>query len=229
MHDAAALEVLLLPFATGALAWPTEGLVRFDGARVLPDLEPERKAQLRCLQHFKPYADELAQAGSRFAGDEAESGLPLALVLPSRQREQSRAQLARALLRLAPGGVLLACQANDDGARSMQGDLAQLCGDVHVASKRHCRVAWAQVGDADRDAPIVAPWSRLDAMRELEDGWRTRPGVFAWDRIDVASALLAEHLPSGRRGRAADLGAGTGVLAAALLARNPQLEALDLL
>ncbi len=41
----------------------------------------------------------------------------------------------------------------------------------------------------------------------------SRPGVFAWDRIDPASALLAEHLPADLAGRAADLGAGYGFVA----------------
>jgi 16S rRNA (guanine1207-N2)-methyltransferase len=129
------------------------------------------------------------------------------------------------LLRLAPGGTLVACQHNDEGARSLQSDLARLGGGVRAESKRHCRVAWAGV-DA-LDAALAADWAALDAPRTI-DGWRTRPGVFAWDRIDAASALLIEHLPRGVHGRAADLGAGTGVLAAALLERNPQLDKLDL-
>jgi 16S rRNA (guanine1207-N2)-methyltransferase len=119
----------------------------------------------------------------------------------------------------------VACQANDEGARSMQGDLARLCGSVRAESKRHCRVAWA--GADTLDAALAAEWATLDAPRTV-DGWRTRPGVFAWDRVDAASALLIEHLPGSLHGRAADLGAGTGVLAAALLERNPQLERLDL-
>jgi 16S rRNA (guanine1207-N2)-methyltransferase len=226
MHDDSAREVLLLPFATGALAWPREGFVRFDGARVLPGLDDARRVQLRCLQTFKPYQDELERARYPSAGDDVWVGYPLALVLPPRQREQSRGMLARALRGLAPGGALVACQANDDGARSMQSDLTELCGAVHVASKRHCRVAWAHAEPEAQQAPLAKLWSRLDAPRQLE-GWWTRPGVFAWDRIDVATALLIEHLPAGQRGRAADLGTGTGVLAAALLARNPRLEALD--
>jgi 16S rRNA (guanine1207-N2)-methyltransferase len=227
MTDTAARDVLLHPFATGALAWPTGGVVAFDGARVLPGISDAQRAQLRCTQPFKPHADELARAGYAFA-DGSESALPLALVLPSRQREQARAMLANALARLAPGGTLVASQANDEGARSLQSDLARLCGAVHAASKRHCRVVWARADAEAQRAPLAGEWAALDAPRALADGWRTRPGVFAWDRIDTASALLVEHLPTHLRGRAADLGAGTGVLAAALLERNPGLQALDL-
>jgi 16S rRNA (guanine1207-N2)-methyltransferase len=52
--------------------------------------------------------------------------------------------------------------------------------------------------------------------------------VFAWDRIDPASALLAEHLPADLAGRAADLGAGYGYLSRELLERCPKITALDL-
>ncbi|HRN59764.1 MAG TPA: class I SAM-dependent methyltransferase, partial [Chiayiivirga sp.] len=56
----------------------------------------------------------------------------------------------------------------------------------------------------------------------------TRPGLFAWDRVDAASALLAEHLPVGLAGRVADAGAGWGYLSTALLRRCPGIAALDL-
>jgi 16S rRNA (guanine1207-N2)-methyltransferase len=52
--------------------------------------------------------------------------------------------------------------------------------------------------------------------------------VFAWDRIDPASALLAKHLPSELSGRAADLGAGFGYLSAELLTRCARIDTLDL-
>src|SRR3546814_20196850 len=56
----------------------------------------------------------------------------------------------------------------------------------------------------------------------------SRPGVFAWDRIDAASVLLAEQLPADLRGHAADLGAGWGYLSVELLQRCPGITALDL-
>ena len=52
--------------------------------------------------------------------------------------------------------------------------------------------------------------------------------MFAWDRIDQASALLAKHLPSNLTGHAADLGAGFGYLSVELLTRCPHITAVDL-
>ena len=51
----------------------------------------------------------------------------------------------------------------------------------------------------------------------------SKPGIFAWDRIDEGSAFLLEHLPQWlqavdtQSARALDLGCGNGVLALALL------------
>jgi 16S rRNA (guanine1207-N2)-methyltransferase len=79
------------------------------------------------------------------------------------------------------------------------------------------------------DRAQLQQWRSLDAPRAIADGrFRSRPGLFAWDRIDAGSALLAEHLPHDLRGRAADLGAGYGFLSTELLAKNPGIVALDL-
>ena len=225
--DHPATDVLLLPFETGALAWPTQGVVWFANAVPLPALDAARGAQLRAEQTFRPHAEAVRAAGIALASGE-EAGMLLALVLPPRQRDAARALLAQAWRRLAPGGVLVASQANNEGARSLQADMAALCGEVTAQSKRHCRVVWATATPAAQDSPLACEWAALDAPRQLADGWHSRPGVFAWDRIDVASALLIAHLPRDVRGAAADFGAGTGVLSAALLERSPQLASLDL-
>ncbi|TZF90415.1 class I SAM-dependent methyltransferase, partial [Cognatilysobacter lacus] len=112
------------------------------------------------------------------------------------------------------------------GARSMQDDLASLAGPVSVLTKHKCRVVWTEPGAVA--TPRVAEWLALDAPRPILDGSvLSRPGLFAWDRVDPASALLARYLPGHLTGRAADLGAGWGYLSAELLSRNPGLVALD--
>src|SRR5262249_21851988 len=46
----------------------------------------------------------------------------------------------------------------------------------------------------------------------------TKPGIFAWDRVDPGSRLLAESLRLARGERVLDLGCGNGVLGAAAAA-----------
>ena len=57
------------------------------------------------------------------------------------------------------------------------------------------------------------------------DAW-SQPGIFAWDRTDAGSGLLAEHLPV-LKGKGADLGCGYGALATVIL-RSPQAVSLKM-
>ncbi|HVI57985.1 MAG TPA: class I SAM-dependent methyltransferase [Luteimonas sp.] len=225
-RDDPALQALLLPFADGTLAWPREGAL-FLHARDGWPLHERALPGLVCEQGYRPDADALRRAGLdvREPGD---ATYPLVLVLPPRQRDEARALFASALARLAPGGVVVAAAPNDAGAKSHEADLARIAGPLASRSKHKCRVFWTQPGAAG-DAALAAQWRTLDAPRRVAGGrFLSRPGVFAWDRVDPASALLAEHLPGSLRGQAADLGAGYGYLSVELLERCPGIAALDL-
>ncbi|GAA4858811.1 class I SAM-dependent methyltransferase [Luteimonas vadosa] len=224
-----ALQALLLPFSDGDLAWPA-GEVLFLRARAGAPLSGLPAPVMTCVQGFKPEADALEGAGFQVhatldALGEGDAHWPLVLVLPPRQRDEARALFAEALARVRPGGVVVAAMANDAGARSGEADFTRLFGRVASRSKFKCRVFW---GHGPGDAVLGRQWRALDAPRPVVGGrFTSRPGVFAWDRVDPASALLAEHLPDDLRGRAADLGAGYGYLSAALLERCPGIASLD--
>ncbi len=226
--DDLALQTLLLPFVEGALDWPSAGAL-FLRARDGWPLHQRAWSGLVCEQSFKPEADALLRSGLTLVDADDEARHPLVLVLPPRQRDEARALYARAIERCAPGGRVVACLANNEGARSGEDDLARLAGPVSSLSKHKCRVFWTAPLDGPADAALAATWREADAPRPIEGGrFLSRPGVFAWDRIDAASALLAAHLPADLSGHAADLGAGYGFLADALLARCPGIVALDL-
>ena len=227
-HDAA-LEVLLLPLATGALRWPAGGGALFLRARDGWPLHRQASPGLVCEQTFKPAFDALQRSGFDVRERAGEARYPLVLLLPPRQRDEARALFARAVASAADGGIVVACMPNDEGAKSGQSDLARIAGPLHVLSKQHCRVFWSGPLQGAVDEELAAQWSALDAPRVVANGrFLSRPGVFAWDRIDSASALLAEHLPADLAGRGADLGAGYGYLASEVLARCPGVTTLDL-
>ena len=227
--DDPALETLFLPLASGAVAWPSAaGGTLFLRARAGAALEAAQRRDLACEQTFKPWADALAASGQRVV--DAQPGcFERVLVLAPRQRMESRALLARAVAQAAAGGVVLACAANNEGARSMCDDLARLAGPLHALSKRHCRVCWTAPLGGGVDRALIQEWQALDAPRRIGGGrFLSRPGLFAWDRIDAASALLASCLPPDLAGRCADLGAGFGYLSSEVLSRCPGITALDL-
>lgn len=223
-----ALETLFLPFIDGTLAWPSDGAL-FLRARDGWPLHQRAWPGLRCEQSFRPAADALERSGLSLAEEDETSRVPLVLVLPPRQRDESRALFARAIARCAPGGRVVASVPNNEGAKSAEADLARIAGPVGNLSKNKCRVFWTAPLEGPADADLAAQWARADAPRPIADGrFVSRPGVFAWDRIDAASRLLADHLPHDLAGHAADLGAGYGYLTTELLARCPGIRAVDL-
>jgi 16S rRNA (guanine1207-N2)-methyltransferase len=223
-----ALDTLMLPFASGGLRWPA-GDTLFLQARAGWSLRAQNPPRLLCEQAFKPDADALRGAGLTLTDDLGDARFPLVLVLPPRQREQARALLARAVLHATSGAVIVAAMANAEGAKSGEADLARLAGPLRVQSKHHCRVFWTQpIVAGSIDTALRDEWLVADAPRAIGDGrFVSRPGVFAWDRIDPASALLAAHLPAQLSGHGADLGCGYGYLAAEVLSRCPAVSALD--
>jgi 16S rRNA (guanine1207-N2)-methyltransferase len=227
MDDDPALDTLLLPLRTGALMYPPTGAL-FLRARDGRPLHEPPLPELVCEQTFKPDVDALRRAGFAVSAPAPAQRYPLVMVLPPRQRDESRALLARAVGHVATGGRVMTAQHNNEGARSMEADLAQLAGPLTTLSKNKCRVCWTAPLDGAADATLAAEWSTLDAPRRIADGrFLSRPGIFAWDRIDAASTLLAQHLPANLAGRAADLGAGFGYLSAELLTRCRGITALD--
>ena len=185
---------------------------------------------LICEQSYKPDADALQRAGFEVTSGGAQQSqrkFPLVLVLPPRQRSEARALLARAVTSTTSGGIVVACMGNNEGARSSEADLERLAGPLETMVKNKCRVFWTSPLEGAADPALAREWLELDAVQSIESGrFSSRPGVFAWDRVDVASALLAEHLPATLAGRAADLGAGFGYLvrraADAMPGRSPR-------
>ncbi|HEY0660147.1 MAG TPA: class I SAM-dependent methyltransferase [Lysobacter sp.] len=227
-----ALETLLLPLINGPLSWPGEGSALFLRARDGWPLHQRPFPGLVCEQSFKPDAEALQRSGLSVDASDPDRTYPLVLVLPPRQRDESRALLARAIAQTQVGGRVVACVSNNEGARSAEEDLRRIAGPVATLTKNKCRVFWTaplQAGAGPGDPALAAQWRALDAVRPIGDGrFVSRPGVFAWDRIDPASRLLASNLPADLAGRAADLGAGFGYLSVELLERCPGITAIDL-
>ncbi|WP_426689672.1 class I SAM-dependent methyltransferase [Rhodanobacter ginsengiterrae] len=224
----AALAALFVPFQTHELILPADGSVLFLRARAGVSLREMAQAGWLCEQSFLPFADELGRNGLRVGEPAIDEKFSLVLLLPPRQRDEARALFARALMHLKPGGCVLAAMPNAEGAKSGEADLAKLAEPVQHLSKHKCRVFWSTPQAGGIDQGLLAQWRALDAPRQIVDGYVSRPGLFAWDRIDRASALLAQHLPADLHGSVADLGAGYGYLACQVAARCPRVQALDL-
>ena len=131
-----ALDALLHPFAESLLRWPQAGDALFLRAREGAALHAIGARGFACTQPFKPEADRLERIGAKTLDEDAlpDAQFPLVLVLPPRQREEARALLAKACAAVAPGGIVIASVANDEGAKSREADLRQLAGSVTTPS-----------------------------------------------------------------------------------------------
>lgn len=223
-----ALDALFVPFATGDLAWPADGGVLILRARDGFALREARRPGWTLQQSFLPAADALARPGFTTTAEIPEGRFRLVLVLPTRQREESRALFAQAMAHVDAKGIVVASVPNAEGAKTAEADLALLAGGVSNLSKHKCRVFWTRPG-ATPDPTLLERWLALDEPLPIDGGrFVGRRGLFAWDRVDRASALLTSVLPNDLAGRAADLGAGFGYLACTLVERCAGIAAVDL-
>lgn len=221
------LDALFLPFADGSLQLPVDGSVLFLRARDGFRLREAAHRDWLCEQSFKPFAEALLRSGLTVGEAAPDAHFKVVLVLPPRQRDEARAWFARAAHYARMGGLVVACAPNAEGAKSAQADLAALLGSVSHLSKHKCRVFWGATSSSLNRA-LFDSWLSLDVPQTNAAGYLSRPGLFAWDRVDTASALLAAHLPDDLTGRLADFGAGYGYLASQIVARCPHIAALDL-
>jgi 16S rRNA (guanine1207-N2)-methyltransferase len=220
-----AARAVAYAFETATLAPPpVAARAFFLRAEALP---LDWKAEIDAEQSYKPAHDRLRTAGWSVTPQLAAGPhWPLGLVLLTKHKEESFANIARAWALLAPGGRLVCAGANDDGAASLQRHAEKALGLDDSLSKFHCRVFWLTKGE--RAPPDY--WQQLTQPRDVADGgWISQPGLFSWDRIDDGSALLAAHLPDDLSGTVADFGCGWGYLSRALLARCAGVTRLDLI
>lgn len=225
--DSAAARALILPFDNGLCPVPTAGMrVLRMNARLMPDME-RLCAQAVCVrqQDFRPWALPFMQDRLDVVPDlPADDGFDIVMIGGRKQQDERRAQIAAALLRVKRGGLVICAAANDAGGKRLPDDFAALGLDAQSESKHHCRITWATADGYDRAAAAQALESGAARAMDIDGHltW-TQPGLFGWDRRDRGSELLLRCLPDGFDGAGADLGCGTGLLARAMLARNPAI------
>jgi 16S rRNA (guanine1207-N2)-methyltransferase len=208
-----ASRALAYVFKTGALAEQRAFFLR---------AEDPPFGDIACEQSFRPAFLKLRQATSRIEED----SWPLGLLLFTKHKEENFANIARGWALLAQGGTLVCAGANDDGAASLEKHVAEALGIDETVSKFHCRTFWLTKGE--KTPPPY--WRGLAGLQPVGDStWLSTPGIFAWDKIDDGSALLAAHLPDDLAGHVADFGCGWGYLSREALSLSSGIQHIDLI
>jgi len=229
MFDTAVFDTLSMALEEADLVPETGGILCLR-AEAMPFLMSLPKDRLTCQNSFKPDLVALKAAGFAVLPPETETfpASALTIILPPRQRDETRALFARAMRDAPVGGIVMASLPNTLGAKTGEKILGELAGETHSLSKHKCRAFWA-VKTEGWNAPLAEEWIAFDTPQEVGDGalW-SRPGLFSWDRVDAGSELLADSIPEWIRGRGADFGAGQGFLSREVLTNCKHVESMDL-
>ena len=120
------------------------------------------------------------------------------------------------------GGHCYLAGATNDGAKTAARTLSQIFGNATtLATESGHRIVLAvkRANTIAHDNAPTSPFLDSDAFNEQtlelrgnDYTFSARPGVFSWDHLDEATAILAEHMEVEPSDRVLDLGCGYGVL-----------------
>jgi len=220
------LKTLFHPYEAEAVALPKKGeRVLFLGAEPGFRLPQGFAAELRLVQGFRPHFRALQAAGFHVTPQADGAAFDAALVLAGRHRGLNELNIAEAIERVAPGGLILVAGGKEDGIASLRKRLDELVPLDGNLPKHHGIALWFR---RPADAGLAAVLRAANPALVVEGSFGTAPGMFSFDRIDAGSKLLVDNLPNDLRGAVADFCAGWGYVAAEVAARSPAVSGLDL-
>jgi 16S rRNA (guanine1207-N2)-methyltransferase len=147
------------------------------------------------------------------------------ILFSSKQKEENRLLMARALTLAAPERWVMAAAANDAGGKTLNKTLVGFGVPVEETAKHKCRVVWTRAPQRAARIMIDDAVTRGGITKRI-DGMYTQPGLFSWDRIDKGSDALIHHLPLSLKGQGADFGCGIGVIAIRVMQRYADVKKL---
>jgi 16S rRNA (guanine1207-N2)-methyltransferase len=199
--------------ASGQLSLPA-GVVSV--RRPAPGYDLSALPEAEIATSFRPDFDLWSAAGHSVT---AKPGLAAtAVVVLPRAKALARAMIAEAA---AQASLVVVDGQKTDGIDAIFAECRKRLGEMPGLSKAHGRLFWFAGTD------VFADWAAPPPARGPE-GFFTTAGVFSDGTVDAGSAQLAAALPAKLPKRMADLGAGWGYLAAAVLTRDGVLS-IDLI
>lgn len=206
---------LFTAVADGLLTIP-DGPVSLLRPPVTFDVGPLGAHPLTICHSF--YPDQAAWTDAGFETVQKMQPAQTTVVSVPRAKALARDMVAQAA---ATSDLIIIDGQKTDGVDSLFKACRKRLGDLPSLTKAHGRIFWFNKTDA------FADWAALPPAKGA-NGFYTTAGVFSDGEIDKGSALLAAALPPKLPKRVADLGAGWGYLADAILRRDG-VASLDLI
>lgn len=179
------------------------------------DISALPKDRTRIAHGFRPDIDAWEAQGWSVAEPAPASAV---VVFLPRSKPLARAMVAQAAT-LAP--MVIVDGQKTDGVDSLWREMRTRVNDLPCVTRAHGRLFWFA-----SEAVDLSDW-QAPAPAEVEGGFVTQWGAFSSDGPDRGSQLLVAALPKKLPARMADLGAGWGYLARAVLEREG-VKSLDL-
>ena len=151
------------------------------------------------------------------------------LILYAVPQQKIEAQYMLACLSkiLSPNGQLVAAAMNDAGGKRLPKWFKEIGFDCESLSKSKGRVVWSTSGELDQQK--VEEWIVVGQAQDidLDDlSFKTKPGIYGWNKIDTGSRLLIDSLSDELSGIGADYGCGYGYLSHQILNQYPNIQKL---
>jgi len=225
-HVQVATNTVLVVLHADARAWLPSLAQRHAEVRVLAT-----HRRLPVVQALRRDLDVLGVRNAELSHTHGVAGIPAELVadtvvirLPT-EKLAFHQLLYDATRILRAGGTCLVYGGTNEGIKTAARTLQSLFGHVRVlAHSGGHRLLAATHSDAVDDvfrAALAAPYHDTSVFREsiasvrgLSLSVSSRPGVFSWEHLDEASAVLAEVMAIPHGADVLDLGCGSGVLGA---------------
>lgn len=140
----------------------------------------------------------------------------LAILPVDKSRRRLFADLSRLAGQLGPEGCIALYGGRKEGIGPAADFLARFCELEKAQSRAGLRLVIARPREPAPPSECREPY-RAEARGRVVSV-ACRPGVFSWDSLDPASALMLENCVPRPENRLLDLGCGAGVVASLLLA-----------
>lgn len=174
------------------------------------------------------YADKFQQKGFNVQQNiDDTKQYDLILYAVPQQKIEAQYMLAQLSKALSPSGMLVAAAMNDAGGKRLPKWFKEIGFDCENLSKSKGRVVWSTSNNIDRQK--MEEWILAGKVQDIgfsDLSFKTKPGIYGWNKIDVGSKLLIDSLSDELSGVGADYGCGYGYLSHQILSQHSDIQKL---